>query len=144
MENTVFSKLEFENTMEKEIEQLKEKIAFLEQQNNELNQINKLHEQKDFERTKLNMDAECACVYTNSSIGVYLYGEFEQLTKMLDYCKDIKHSRNTDHLGPYIIFESVASAKTCLLRNGYKYSHESKVYHKDMATLYFENWIRGV
>lgn len=94
MDPTIFSKLELECGMEKEIERLKNQIALLEKEN-------QLLKQNEVERTKLNMKAECACIYSSGS------------------------------------------ARTCLLRNGYKFSYVSNAYNTPLE-YHVENWIRGV
>ena len=45
-----------------------------------------------------------------------------------------------------IKFVSIASAKTCLLRNGYKFSYVSIVYppKENLLEYHVENWFRGV
>lgn len=130
--------------MEKNIEQLKEQIDLLTKSNNKLCEENNLFKQKEVERTKLNMDAECVCILTDLD-GTHMYGEKEQLNKMLENCTGFTHWRSSNYiLGDFVVFNSIASAKTCLLRNGYKYSYESKKYDNDNKFLYVENWIKGV
>ena len=132
MSEITFFKLELEQA----IEQLKEE--------------NELLKQKDLERTKINLDAECACIYSNPN-GTYLYGEPEQLDRMMVNCTGLRCIKGTEgpcagNYGHTLKFASIASAKTCLLRNGYKFSHDSKAYHQDsvVGVLYFENWVKGV
>jgi hypothetical protein len=136
MSDSIFSKLEQECALEREIKILKEKISLLEQENAILKQT-------ELDRTKLNMDAECACIYTNSS-EAYVYGEKEQLDKLILNSEGLKFVRTKGQLGESIQFYSVASARTCLLRNGYKYTYTSQAYYKDSCSLYLENWIRAI
>lgn len=141
MEQTIFSKLELECGMEKENERLKNQIALLEKEN-------ELLKQKEVERTKLNMEAECACIYSNSD-GIYVYVELEQMDRLLANCSGLKyntHDQNEGSWGFSIKFVSIASARTCLLRNGYKFSYVSIVYSpkKQVFEYHVENWFRGV
>lgn len=137
MDPTIFSKLELECGMEKENERLKNQIALLEQEN-------QLLKQKELERTKLNMEAECACIYSNAS-GTWVYGESEQLDRLLVNCSGLTYTKNTTpgSWGLSIKFVSIASARTCLLRNGYKFSYVSNVYNTPLE-YHVENWFRGV
>jgi len=136
--DTIFSKLELECGLEKKNVELEEKIKQLEQENT-------LLKEKELSRTKLNMEAECACIYTNGS-GAYVYGELEQLDKMLSNCAGLKYAKNVtgSGWGSNIHFTSIASARTCLLKNGFTYSYESKTYFRDTTCLYVENWFRGI
>jgi len=137
MDLTIFSKLESDYAMEKEIERLKNQMALLEQEN-------QLLKQKEVERTKLNMEAECACIYSTSS-GIWVYGESEQLDRLLANCSGLTYTKNTTigGWGFSIKFTSIASAKTCLLRNGYKFSYVSNAYNTPLE-YHVENWFRGV
>lgn len=137
MDPTIFSKLELDCGMEKEIERLKNQIDLLEKEN-------QLFKQKEVERTKLNMEAECACIYSNSS-GTWVYGESEQLDRLLANCSGLSCTINKQNggWGSTIKFVSIASAKTCLLRNGYKFSYVSNAYNTPLE-YYVENWFRGV
>jgi hypothetical protein len=136
MSDSIFSKLEQECALEREIIILKEKISLLEQENAILKQT-------ELDRTKFNMDAECACIYTNST-GACVYGEKEQLDKLIFNSEGLKFTRTKVQWGDLIQFNSVASARTCLLRNGYKYTYTSQSYYKDSCALHLENWIRGI
>lgn len=134
MDQTIFSKLELECGMEKENERLKNQIALLEKEN-------ELLKQKEVERTKLNMEAECACIYSNG-VGIYVYVELEQMDRLLANCSGLKYNRHDQNEGSWgfsIKFVSIASARTCLLRNGYKFSYVSLV-----DASHVENWFRGV
>lgn len=137
MDLTIFSKLESDYAMEKEIERLKNQMALLEQEN-------QLLKQKEVERTKLNMEAECACIYSNSS-GIWVYGESEQLDRLLANCSGLSYTNTKTNggWGTSIKFTSIASAKTCLLRNGYKFSYVSNAYNTPLE-YHVENWFRGV
>lgn len=136
MSNSIFSTLEQQCILEKELNELREKISLLEQENAIL-------KQRELDRTKLNMDAECACIYTNTA-GAYVYGEKEQLDKLILNSEGLKFTRTKGQWGDVIQFNSVASARTCLLRNGYKYTYTSQTYYKDSCVIYLENWIRGI
>jgi len=131
---TVFSKLELECRLEKENSQLKEKIKQLEQENT-------LFKQKELSKTKLNMNAECVCIYTTST-STTIYGDSAQIDKLQSNCADLKYTKvDADTWGSRIQFTSITSAKTCLLRNGYVYSHDSKTSDRPY---YVENWFKGI
>jgi hypothetical protein len=136
MSNSIFSTLEQNCALERELEELREKISLLEQENSIL-------KQRELDRTKLNMDGECACIYTNNT-STYIYGEKEQLDRLLENCTELKFSRSKGVWGDTISFISIASARTCLLRSGYKYSYTSQTFQSNSSCLYVENWIRGV
>lgn len=136
MTDSIFSKLNLECEKDKLIKELKEQVQLLEQENN-------LLKKKEIERTKLNPEAECACIYTNSE-GIYVYGEDEQLEKMLLNNKGLKYASASGAWGKSLKFNSIASAKTFLLINGYKYSYTSQTYYSNTTCLYVENWIRGI
>jgi len=144
MDQTIFSKLELECGMEKENERLKNQIALLEKEN-------ELLKQKEVERTKLNMEAECACIYSHGD-GIYVYVELEQMDRLLANCSGLKyntHDQNQTSWGFSIKFVSIASARTCLLRNGYKFSYvslvDARTNHSDHPIYHHvENWFRGV
>lgn len=110
MDQTIFSKLELECGMEKENERLKNQIALLEKEN-------ELLKQKEVERTKLNMEAECACIYSHGD-GIYVYVELEQMDRLLANCSGLKYNKHDQNEGSWgfsIKFVSIASARTCLL-----------------------------
>lgn len=136
MSNSIFSTLEQNYALERELEELKGKILLLEQENSSL-------KQRELDRTKLNMDGKCACLYTNNRSS-YIYGEKEQLDELLENSTGLQFSRGKNEWGDFIIFVSIASAKTCLLRNGYKYSYTSQANNNTSCCFYVENWIRGV
>ncbi len=87
MSNSIFSTLEQQCILEKELNELREKISLLEQENAIL-------KQRELDRTKLNMDAECACIYTNGTSS-YIYGELEQLDRLLTNCTGLKFTRSS-------------------------------------------------
>ena len=136
MSNSIFSTLEQQCMLEKELEELREKVLLLEQENTIL-------KQKELDRTQLNPDAECACIYTNGTSS-YIYGEKEQLDRLLINCMGLKFSRSNGCWGDTINFGSIASAKTCLLRNGYKYSYTTQALNTNSSFYFIENWIKGV
>jgi len=136
MSNSIFSTLEQQCMLEKELNKLREKISLLEQENATL-------KQRELDRTKLNMDAECACIYTNGTSS-YIYGELEQLDRIILNSEGLKFTRSSGVWGWTINFNSIASAKTCLLRNGYKYSYTSQAYNTNSNNYHVENWIRGI
>jgi len=135
MSESIFSTLEQQCILEKELNELREKISLLEQENTIL-------KQRELDRTKLNMDADCACIYTNSTSS-YVYGESEQLDRLLTICEGLKFARLSGAWGDTINFKSIASARTCLLRNGYKYSYTSQAFNTN-TNYQVENWIRGI
>lgn len=136
MSDSIFSKLETECKKDKLIKELREQVQLLEQENN-------LLKEKEVERTKLNPEAECVCIYANN-MGTYVYGEEEQLEKMLLNKRGLKYTCSSGAWGKSLQFNSIASAKTFLLINGYKYSYTSQTYYNNTICLYVENWIRGV
>ena len=95
--------------------------------------------------TRDSMDAQCACVYTDIS-NSYIYGESNQLDQLILNSEGLICSRiNRFYVlpGDTICFLSIASARTCLLRNGYKYSHNSYAYNENI-TYQIEIWIRNI
>jgi hypothetical protein len=136
MSNSIFSTLEQNIVLEKELNELKDKISLLEQENANL-------KQRELDRTKLNMDAECVCIYTNGT-NSYIYCELEQLDRLVLNSEGLKFTRSSAGWGDTVDFKSIASARTCLLRNGYKYSYTSQAYYSNTTNLQVENWIRGI
>jgi len=87
---------------------------------------------------------ECVCIY-GCYDGTYIYADQEKLKEMLKKCSDLSTPTfNSGEWGPSLKFKSISSVKTCLLRNGYEYSHESKHYSGKQDYLIAENWIRIV
>lgn len=85
---------------------------------------------------------ECICLFTNMYLS-FVYGEKEQLERLienytgstLNFTTCFKAGLNW---GPYIQFDSIASARTILLRSNFKYSYQTQV----NATQYIECWIK--
>ena len=138
-----FSLLENEFNKDTQIENLNKEIELLKNENQEL-------KHKEFERTKSNPEAECLCLYVSVGEGSVIFGEEKQLVELMRNCpnpKNVFDAHNNNWCGSGYRFKSCASAKTWLLRNGYKFMYESNIYHMHGQTAAFmklENWVRGI
>ena len=143
MSSNTLLKLEEEYVKDKEIEELKKKNELLEKELEEL-------KNKEIERSKLNLEVECLCLFTNTNGGTVIFGEEENLKKL--NLINLRHEKCVNNSvlpwgGNGLHFLSLASARTCLFRNGYKLSYVSEVHHvhnQTFAPVKLENWVKGL
>jgi hypothetical protein len=132
MSESIFTAISIISKLEKEIEDLKQKNALL--------------EQKEAETKNFNIEAECLCLYTNS-LGAHIYGNIGQLEKIIKNCKNIRYETTGVHpnWGPGYRFNSIADARTCLLKNGYKFAYSSTTHWCPVIqAISVENWFKGI
>lgn len=146
MSESLFSDITRISKLKKEIEELKKEIEELKKENMKIKEKNACLEQKEIDRTKFNIDAECLCLYTHQT-GSYIYGNIKQLEKIHENCSDLQHETSNNHAkwGAGHRFLSIADARTCLLRNGYKLLYVSNTHWcPTIQKLEIENWVKGI
>jgi len=91
------------------------------------------------------MDIQCVCIHTNEDY-TYIYGNNKQLRDIASNLEGLKFEVSYGFYGQYIKYKSISCVKTCLLRNGYKFSHVSQVHSEcdGVNTIFMENWIKGI
>ena len=99
------------------------------------------------ESSSINISRPQSLVVYKDISNVYLYGEKEQLKKLItnsptdSFTLDFFITSNT--WGPCIKFSSIASVYTFLLRNEFKLMHESKAHYSNESSYFIEVWYRN-
>jgi hypothetical protein len=96
-----------------------------------------------FEKSKSDINEMKESVIVCASANrIGIYGEEKQLREIMLKCPDLSSPQLlSNSWGPCLSFPSIASSKTCLLKNGYMYSYNSKFWHSS-RDYDVETWIK--